>query len=72
MIRFSQCLALLIIWHAAFLISSHAQTATIIPANEEFLQVGGGPSVQADTMRKPTLADYLLNLYEFFSHHTNA
>ena len=33
---------------------------TIIPALEEFLQVGGGPSIQAYTMRKLALADYFL------------
>jgi len=31
-----------------------------IPAQEQFLQVDGGPSIQVDRMRKLTLADYFL------------
>jgi len=31
-----------------------------IPAQEEFLQFDGGPSIQVDRMRKLTLADYFL------------
>ena len=33
---------------------------TIIPPLEECLQVGGGPSIQADRMRKLALADFFL------------
>src|SRR6266404_4240051 len=40
MSRFSRCLVFMVISHALFLTCAHAQTATVIPANQAAAHVG--------------------------------
>ncbi len=46
MIRFSRWLALFIALHAPFLASAHAQTATVIPANEAAAHINEWATVE--------------------------